>query len=307
MTGTSQKGTILYYALIFLARLFSKLAKIFARLAGQSELGDIQLNAVISSTSYNMVEAPDEPYYAEQYWSVLLPYIEKMQAEITVLDLGCSQGRLTLRLGKQFPDGKIIGCDISNNAIRIAEEYAASDSVKNIDFRVQKISECIDAFDTNTVDIVLMTEVTFFYPDWDQDMPRIMNVLKPGGILIVSFRSQYFDALCLARMQEWDKVDSVIKDRQGAIFGGSTIFTWNTSQEISSLLTDDYGFELLDLSGIGVCSGIPGDPHDAICRPSQLLEREQAELMKLEMELGKSVPDAGRYILAVARKPSNSF
>jgi hypothetical protein len=71
------------------------------------------------------------------------------------------------------------------------------------------------------------------------------------------------------------------------------------------LLIRDHGLDLLELCGIGVCSGIPGDPHDHIVQPSQLDSGEKDHLMRLELELGRSVPDAGRYMLTVARKPKD--
>lgn len=251
-----------------------------------------------------MVAARDEPYYAEQYWRVMLPHLDKLPRNAAALDLGCSQGRLTIRLGKLFTQGWVVGCDLSAEAIAQARSYAAQDSAGNIDFRVQSIADCIGNLSEDSVDAILLTEVTFFYPKWKQDLPGIIRALKPDGILIISFRSQYFDALCLVRDRLWEGVDPVLQDRQGAIFGSSTIFAWQTSEEIKSLLVGDYGLELLELRGIGVCSGIPGDPHDHICQPSQISADERMQLMKLELELGKIVPDGGRYILAVARKPS---
>jgi len=73
-------------------------------------------------------------------------------------------------------------------------------------------------------------------------------------------------------------------------------------QRTNDLFVNKYRLELLELRGLGVCSGIPGDPHDSICQPSQLTIEERDKLMELELELGKTVPDAGRYILAVLRK-----
>jgi hypothetical protein len=57
----------------------------------------------------------------------------------------------------------------------------------------------------------------------------------------------------------------------------------------------------LDLRGIGVCSGISADPHDSICQPSELNDDERVKSMGLEIELGKSVLDGGRYMLAIVR------
>lgn len=286
------------------ARALAKLSRLSRSLAHKWTPADTQQRNVIGSTRYDMVAARNEPYYAEQYWRVMLPHLDKLPRNAKALDLGCSQGRLTIRLGKLFTQGSVVGCDFSAEAIALARNYAAHDSTGNIDFRVQPIADCIGDLSKNSVDVILLTEVTFFYPKWKQDLPGIIRALKPGGILIISFRSQYFDALCLVRGRLWEGIDPVLQDREGAILGSSTIFTWQTSEEIRSLLVGGYGFELLDLRGIGVCSGIPGDPHDHICQPSQISPGERAQLMELELELGKSVSDGGRYILAIVRKPT---
>lgn len=285
------------------ARALAKLSRLSIKLASGWTPSDIQQRNVIRSTRYDMVAAPDEPYYAEQYWSVILPCLEKAPHNAQIIDLGCSQGRFAIRLAKYFNDGFVTGCDISANAVSQARNYAVLDSVENIHFQVHSISDCLGGFSANVADLILLTEVTFFYPQWGEDLPRIIRVLKAGGILVISFRSQYFNALALVRERLFGETESVLQNRQGAIFGATTVFTWQTSAEISSLLVEMYGLELLDLRGIGVCSGIPGDPHDDICQPSQLSDAERIQLMKLELELGKTVPDGGRYILAVARKP----
>lgn len=285
------------------ARALAKLSRLSINLASCWAPFDIQRRNVIHSTRYDMVAAPDEPYYAEQYWRVILPCLEKVPHDAHIIDLGCSQGRFAIKLAKHFTDGIVIGCDLSTKAVLQARNYASRDSVENVHFQINSITDCLGGFSENVADLILLTEVTFFYPQWGEELPRIIRVLKPGGILVISFRSQYFNALALVRERLWGGVEPLLRDRQGAIFGSSTIFTWQTSADVSSLLVEKHGLELLDLRGIGVCSGIPGDPHDDICQPSQLSEAERMQLVKLELELGKTVPDGGRYILAVARKP----
>ena len=56
------------------------------------------------------------------------------------------------------------------------------------------------------------------------------------------------------------------------------------------------------MTGVGTLSGIVGDPLSHLVRPSQLDQDEQKHLMKLECAMGKSFPDAGRYILTCSQK-----
>ncbi|MBD2424567.1 class I SAM-dependent methyltransferase [Phormidium sp. FACHB-1136] len=296
---------IIYASLSLVSRIFGKISRIISNAANQFEPQDIQENLVRESTQYNMVTAPDEPYYAEQYWTFIRPHLDRLSGQIQAIDLGCCQGRFTLRLAQLFPTGQVIACDLSPGAISTAKQYSQESSVTNISYRVQTVSECLKTIEPNTCDVILMTEVTFFYPEWQLDLPKIVESLKPRGILVMSFKSKYFYALMIARHRVWENVDMLINQTQGRIGRGSSVeFTWQTSTEIREILTDKFGLTLLDLVGIGVVSGMEGhDPHDNIVQPSLLNNSEREALMKLELALAPQVPDAGRYILAVARKP----
>ncbi|EFA74423.1 Probable methyltransferase [Raphidiopsis brookii D9] len=293
----------MYYVLLLIGRIFGKLSRIVFNLAKDFEPEDIQSKLVQKSTQYDMVTAPDEPYYFQQYWKFILPHIEKLLEPNQVLELGCSQGRFTLPLARLFPNTQVIACDFSATAISTAKKYASEALVTNIDYRVQSISECLKSLKAGTCDIVFMTEVTFFYPKWKLDLPKIVEVLKPGGVVVMSFKTKYFYALTIARHRFWDNVDMLITQTQGRIGVGSPVeFTWQTSTEIREILSK-FGLVLLDLVGIGVLSGMKGhDPHDGIVQPSLLDDSEREALMKLELNLASEVPDGGRYILAVARK-----
>ena len=96
----------------------------------------------------------------------------------------------------------------------------------------------------------------------------------------------------------------LLKKRIGSIFNGPVTFTWNKSNEIRQLFNKELDMELLDLIGIGCCSGIKNDPHENIINPSLLSREEQFSLMKLEISLGSELPDAGRYMMAIAKKKS---
>ena len=291
----------------FIYRVLMKLSRIFLKLANKWKPLNIQQRNIIRSTKYNMLQAPDEPYYVEQYWKVIHPYLDELSENSHILDLGCGQGRFTLKLAKLFNQGHVIGCDLSATAITQAKEYATRSGLsKNIEYRTQSITDCLASCDEKSMDVILLTEVTVFYPEWQDDMPLIKKILKPGGILILSFRSLYFNALCSIRNRSWESIDTLLNERYGNIFGHSLVFTWQHSSEIKEFIVESYGLELLELSGIGVCSGIKGDPHDYICKPSKLTIREREQLMKLELNLGKHIPDGGRYILVVARNTMTS-
>lgn len=263
-------------------------------------------NQIIRSTQrYNMVTSLDEPYYQEQYWHWIKKYLDfsKLPVSGRYLDLGCGQGRLSIPLAKWCANkGKVIGVDFSKIAIEQARQYASESGLSNIDYYTVDILSFLKEKNPNSFDGILLLEVTYVLPEYCSVLKEIKRILKPGGLLFVSFRSQYFDVLYSVAKHNWDDIDTILKNRIGRLGNGDIYFTWQTSNEMAHLIEKKLKFEILDLCGIGCCSGIEGDPHGFITRPSGLNKNERKTLMKLEIALADSVPDAGRYILCIARK-----
>lgn len=293
----------LYDCLSFSSRVFGKISRLLFSFSIKWIPKNEHDNIVINSTGYNMVTASDEPYYAEQYWRLISKEFIHVPGNPFIVDLGCSQGRFTIKFAKAFPTSKIIACDLSAPAIVFAREYAANQKINNISFNQQPITQLLNSLKYNSVDIIVMTEVIFFYPEWESDLPKIVRSLKPGGLVVLSFRSQYFYAMHMARNKKLHNTDLLINEREGQIMDSALSFTWQTSKEIRNILVERHGLLINNIFGVGVCSGISGDPHDMISQPSQLSENEKKQLMELELEIGSDVPDAGRYILVIARKP----
>jgi SAM-dependent methyltransferase len=263
-----------------------------------------QLKCVIQSTvDHDMMTHVDEPYYMEQYLFWIVRAMERAGSSTSgdCLDLGCGQGRLSIPLGRIFDRMRILGVDVSEQAVEKAIGYGSNMGVTNVQFKVSTIEAAVSSLPRASFQLVLMTEVTFFYPDWEKLFPEMVALLAPGGILGISFRPLYFDALHIVDSKSGD-LNMLLSKRRGRVFGGSVEFTWQTSAEVRRLI-NDAGLALLDLAGIGCCSGIEGDPHAKLVRPSQLSESGRKALMQLEIEIGKDLPDAGRYMLALARKP----
>jgi len=164
------------YKLMFLIyRIANKISQFFYFLTIKFQPHDVQQNNIINSTNYNMMTESNEPYYAEQYNRIILPHINSINKNATILDLGCGQGRLTINLAEKCPQARIIGCDISEYAIKQARQYSAEKSQNNIDWRVQSIEECLAGFKENSVDVALMTEVTFYFSEWQKSLKNYSN------------------------------------------------------------------------------------------------------------------------------------
>lgn len=93
-----------------------------------------------------------------------------------------------------------------------------------------------------------------------------------------------------------------LEQREGPLFGGSSWFNWHTPEDINRLFSES-GLNVRHLRGIGVFSGIEGDPLSFVVRPSQLTTEEQESLMKIECAAAEQYAACGRYILATVENP----
>lgn len=293
----------------FCGRLFHKAGDILIRLDKKIIKNGFDekkhLKKAIESTKYDMVVSPDEPYYSAQYWHWIKKNLDFccLPKNGRYLSLGCGQGRLSLPLAEWcFPTGNVVGVDFSGEAIEQAIKHAERVGRTNVSFKKEDILSFLKTQKTNSCDGALLIEVIFFFPDYVSALEEIYRVLKPGGILFVSFRSQYFTTLHALDRNSWADIDIILEKRSGQLAGSDVCFTWQKSKEIADILSATGKFQILTMAGIGCCSGIPGDPHEIICRPSLLDEKQGKQLMKLETAVAESVPDAGRYIFCAARK-----
>jgi len=280
------------------------------RLGANLDLEAHQQTVLRASWRHDMAGHPDEVYYGRQYWHWIESHLgsEYSSRAGQYLDLGCGQGRLSLRLAAwcRGDGGCVTGVDISERAIEQARSYARRAQLGNLDYKVADILTYTAGQQASSVHGVFLMEVTFILPKYRTVLAEVVRLLVPGGLLFVAFRPQYYNALYMVNERLWGSLDCLLKAREGRLWGGETYLTWQTADEVHQLLEGSLGLTLLDQIGIGCCSGIPGDPHAKIVRPTELSAQEVEALMKLEITLGRQFPDAGRYMLAVARKTPTS-
>ncbi len=293
--------------LILVTRKLQRLLLEWDKLLGEGfDLRRHQARVKRSARVHDMMTVPDEEYYAEQYWTVIRENLERLDCERggEYLDLGCGQGRLSLPLAQWCggAGGKVIGVDLSDVAIGRAKAYASEAGVENVAFTVADIGDYIGAVADESFHGIVITEVLYFLPEQERVLREVKRALKANGVLILSVRSQLFYALATVQEGTFEATETLIDGRSGRLFGDDVWFNWNTSAEVRVFLTEELDLEVIDVFGIGCCSGIAGDPHARVARPSRLGTQDRAALMALELALGRAVPDSGRYMLAVGRQ-----
>ncbi len=108
--------------------------------------------------------------------------IERLQAGVYVLDVGCGSGRSIIRMAEAFPNSRFVGYDFSEEAITAAQAEAETRGVKNVRFKVKDVANLNEP---GHYDII-----TAFDAIHDQAQPRkvlkgVAESLRPGGTFLM--------------------------------------------------------------------------------------------------------------------------
>ncbi len=103
----------------------------------------------------------------------------------TVLDLGSGGGIDCFLAAKQVgPTGRVIGVDMTDSMLALANQNKAKMGLTNVEFRKGEIENL--PVDSNSVDVIISNCVINLSPDKDAVFAEARRVLKPGGWLTVS-------------------------------------------------------------------------------------------------------------------------
>jgi ubiquinone/menaquinone biosynthesis C-methylase UbiE len=114
-----------------------------------------------------------------------LELIEKLQPKDgeVILDLGCGDGRLTLEIAKNIPNGRVIGIDISDALLAMANKNLDESRLSNVTFMNMNAMEMNSQ---EEYDAIYSNMVLDLIPNQDEFYGRLHAALKPGGRLLVN-------------------------------------------------------------------------------------------------------------------------
>jgi 2-polyprenyl-3-methyl-5-hydroxy-6-metoxy-1,4-benzoquinol methylase len=124
------------------------------------------------------------PALREHILPLVPELIERLEAGIRVLDLGCGRGIALSRMAAWYPNSSFAGYDLSAEAIAWATANAQEQGLDNLTFQVRDLG----TFDRDA-DAAAFDFVTTFDAVHDQGNPRAMvrgihRTLAPGGVYL---------------------------------------------------------------------------------------------------------------------------
>ncbi len=119
--------------------------------------------------------------------------IERLEAGIEVLDVGCGSGMALCELAQRFPRSRFTGYDLCEPAVAAAERHAAELGLPHVFFEARDVAalDTVDHFD-----LVTGFDVIHDQRDPAGVLQAIKHALKPGGTFLMQ------DLRCHSRVAE---------------------------------------------------------------------------------------------------------
>ena len=117
---------------------------------------------------------------AENSAGYLLP---RLTAGMTLVDIGCGPGTITVDLAERVAPGAVVGLDLEPAVLEAAGTRAADRSLTNVEFRVGDIY-ALDLED-DSVDVAHAHQVLQHLSDPVAALREMARVVRPGGLVAV--------------------------------------------------------------------------------------------------------------------------
>ena len=117
----------------------------------------------------------------------LLP---ELTADMSVLDIGCGPGSITVGLAESVPSGRAVGLDIEPGQIELANARVKEMALPNCSFDVGSVLDL--PYPDASFDVVYGHTILMQFGDPEPVLTEVKRVLKPGGM--IAFRELDFAA-----------------------------------------------------------------------------------------------------------------
>lgn len=116
---------------------------------------------------------------AHRVWKrALIDEIMALKPE-AVLDVASGTGDLALWIAREAKEARIVGSDLSENMLKVAEQRRAEEKLQNVEFVVGNAMEL--PFEDGTFDVSVVSFGLRNMPSYQAVVAEMTRVLKPGG------------------------------------------------------------------------------------------------------------------------------
>lgn len=243
--------------------------------------------------SYDMVADQNEKFFLLIYNHFIEKRIEQVfrDNKINILDAGCGQGRIAIPLAKQ--GHSVTGIELSPKVADLARKYALRENI-SLDLITGDLKEQIKKIESAKFDCLVCTEVLYMIQDYEMILKEMVRVLKPGGLLFLSLRPRLFYIRNLTMNKDFEQAARLAVNNECFLNGG-WLNCLSKSEMIKLFIENKLSG--IEVRGIGVLSGISGDPQAQVVIPGNLDEKQQNLLFQMELKLSSDFPENGRYVL----------
>lgn len=250
-------------------------------------------NIVETMKHYDMVQEESEKFFCLLY----MHFIEKRLHEIfgdrniKILDAGCGQGRMAIPLAKM--GHRVTGIDLSSDVVDLAKKYAI-DAKVNLDLFSGNIEEELKKFPAREFDCVICIEVLYMLKNYQSIVSDLVRLIKPVGLLFLSLRPKLFYVFHGLMNGNFGQAARLVLHNE--CFINHRQLNCLDKSEMIELLSLN-GIRDIETNGIGILSGIEGDPQAQFVVPSKINRTYWDLLYQMEIKLSEKYCENARYIL----------
>jgi 2-polyprenyl-3-methyl-5-hydroxy-6-metoxy-1,4-benzoquinol methylase len=108
--------------------------------------------------------------------------IDRLNAGIDVLDIGCGRGRALSLLAQTFPASRFTGYDLSESALAAAREDSARLGLRNVSFETRDVTE---PWGQEQYDLITAFDAIHDQAHPDRVLTNIYEALRPGATFLM--------------------------------------------------------------------------------------------------------------------------
>lgn len=246
---------------------------------------------------YDMLNSPSEDYFRDRYMHIIDQVLKSNNLRydnLRVLDVGCGPGRLTLEFLKR---GSTV--DALDAIPELLEQAKFNVKKANLDPRsvrwiLGEVPKALFRLPRPAYDLVICMELLYAIPNPEESIKQMMELLPPRGVLVISLRTRLYYLLHSLISNDWQRFRIASEANNSQSIG--IPLSWVDPADLEKTLIN-MGLTDIQKWGIGILTGIEGDPSAKFCLPHRLNQKDELYLAEVEDKIAKIYHDSGRYVV----------